>query len=341
MTRALLDELLASPKTFFELMRRIDALAVAPVDAPYPSATGRHPGDRRRPSWLRLHQLARMDFAAAEVQEMECTEPRFDAEPFSLRVGIRHFGLFAPYGPLPLYITEEAQHERRKVFEQFFGHLTAELAWLDFKAWSQMHPVVGCDVRERGNTFIRRLSSLAAVTASTARSAGDARRLETAHHIQTCRTHFAGIYVARHRPQHCLGAMLCKYFGVPVRVLPRTGGWRDVEPSAGRRRIVGGWLLGKRVFTPQAAMTLVVGPLNAGELHRFHRREPMARWMVGVAEDHACARVDARLVVDVITQRGMNGRIGKMRIGIDTWASPLDRVVRLTIHEPCTRSTAL
>jgi type VI secretion system protein ImpH len=335
MNRRLFADLLASPRHFFELMRRIDVLAQqakAPVPMTLEGAQA-----RRRPPWLRLQQHARMDFAPTEIADLEFVEPLFEGGASSLRVGMRHFGLFAPYGPLPLYMTEHAQHEAREVLEQFFGHLTAELAWLDYKAWAQMHPVVGCDASAQECTFVKRLSSLAAVDLAV--SLDTAQCAETAKHIRMCRTHFAGLYAAKHRPLPDLAAMLRKYFRIPITVLARTGGWLELETPKTVKPVVGRWFLGRRVFAPQAQMTLLVGPICAQQFPRFHRRQAITRWLIAVAEDYTCGLVDARLMVDVRTQAGMNGRIGKMRVGVDTWASPVDRLVRLCIHEPSMRSS--
>jgi type VI secretion system protein ImpH len=340
MNRALVADLSLSTKSFFGLMRRIDAMAAtvsfgSDVEGHNTDDAGRA---RRRPFWLRLLQPARMDFAAAEVVDLEFIEGAFESDLPILRVAMRHFGLFAPYGPLPIHVTEHAQHEQRAVFEQFFGHLSGELAWLDFKAWAHLHPVVGYDVRTRGNAFVGRLSLLANVRAASRQAIGDKQDIGTERHIRACRTHFVGMYAGHHRPLHRLSAMLSQYFRVPVAVLPRAGGWQEVDKSGNRQYVAGRWLLGKRVFAPQSAITLLVGPIDAKEYPRFHRRQPTVRWMVGVAEDYAGGRVDARLVVDVITHPGMNGRVGTMRIGIDTWVSPIEQIVRLTIREPSMRS---
>jgi type VI secretion system protein ImpH len=337
MKTSLFADLLALPRTFFELMRRVDVLAAVQSKSSWSVEAVGTPV-RRRPSWLRLQQRARMDFAAAEVADMECVEPLFEGEASCLRVGIRHFGLFAPYGPLPLYVTEHARHEAPVAFEQFFGHLTAELAWLDYKAWAQMHPVVGCDVPERGNSFVKRVSSVAAVELAADLGAGQCR--ETAKHIRLCRTHFAGLYAAKHRPLPCLAAMLRKYFHLPITVLPRAGGWLEIEKPDSAKPTVGRWFLGRRVFAPQAQMTLLVGPVSAQQFPRFHRGQALSRWLLAVAQDYASGLVDARLMVDVQTQAGMNGRIGAMRVGVDSWASPVDRLVRVCIHEPSMRSSS-
>jgi type VI secretion system protein ImpH len=330
-------------RSFFELMRRVAVMAAAMPSRPSierSRADGASGGARRRPYWLRLLQPARMDFAPTEVVALEFAERQFENDDPILRVAIRHFGLFAPYGPLPIHVTEQALHEQGAVFEQFFGHLTGELAWLDFKAWSHLHPVVGYDVKTHGNAFVQRLSLLANVNATPrpGTETGDRSDTGTEYHIRVCRTHFVGAYAGSRRPLHGLGAMLGKYFRAPVAVLPRTGGWQEVDKSRNQQYVVGRWPLGRRVFAPQSAMTILVGPIDAKEFPRFHRRQSMVRWMVGVAEDYAGGRINARLVVDVVTHPGMNGRVGAMRLGIDTWVSPVEQTVRLTIHEPYLRS---
>jgi hypothetical protein len=81
-------------------------------------------------------------------------------------------------------------------------------------------------------------------------------------------------------------------------------------------------------------MTLLIGPIDADEFPRFHRHQAVSRGMVAVAEDYAAGRVAARLQVDVRIRPGINGLIGRMRIGIDSWVTPVEKTVRLTLHEP-------
>lgn len=294
---------------FFQLMRGL------------PSGEG-----RRAPAWLRLYQPARMDFAPAEVASVERIDGRFEDGADVLRIAVRHFGLFAPYGPLPIHITEQAQHEARETFEQFLGYLSAQLSWLDFRAWADLHPIVGLCASPEGNAFLRRVSTLG----------GAANRSNHAvdPHVGGCRAQFVGAYASRHRTPSRLSAIFRRYFGVAAQVHLRTGGWQRLSPTGKGRPAIGRWILGGRVLSPQSCIDIVVGPVDAAQMHQFRRGGDLARAMVAVSQDYTGCKIHTRLIVEVRTHTGMNGRVGAMRTGIDSWASPLEQLVRVTIHEP-------
>ena len=311
--------------SFFQLMRDVSLMPGAGEESQALLGAAMRPWGRRPPAWLRLHQPARLDFAPSEVASVEWADTKADARRSVLRVGVRHFGLFAPYGPLPIHVTEHAQAGARNAFEQFLGFLCAELAWLDFRAWAHLQPAVGFDDSRNGNAFVRRLSLLAGV---------EGNRQSTDAHVEICRTHFVGSYASRHRPPQQLSATMSRYFGVKVGVRPRTGGWLPVSPVAGGKRVARRWILGSRVFAPQSTLDLVVGPIDASELHRFRRGGELVRSMVAISEDYTGRKVSTRVIVDVRTRPGINGRLGLMKAGIDSWASPVEQTVRRTIHEP-------
>lgn len=288
-----------------------------------------------RPVWLKLVQAARMDFTAREVESIEICPPMSDGQQAQLLVTIRHFGLFAPFGPMPLHITEHALrekiHERNAGFERFVAMLSADFAWLDYKVWSHMRPTTRGSHTCPENAFVRRVTQFAAVnangSASTGRSHADIARL---------RAQYPGLYANRQRPLHQLAKLLSRRYRVSVQAMLRTGGWQVVPTSRAAstsRPRLGQWLLGSRVFAPQTAFTLLIGPLEMHELAYFHRTQPELQTLVDIARDYIGDRLDVRVAVDVHTRRGTNGAIGHMRLGIDTWASPTDRRMRVIVHE--------
>lgn len=307
---------------FFELMRWLES-------GWPPSSTSPTGGtERRRPMHLlRLPQAARLDMAPAELAP---NPTRSDAEgERPLTVALRHFGLFAPYGPLPIFVTELAGADRRAALERFLGLLSGNLAWYDYKAWSALHAVVSLDRSSEGGTFVRQLRTLSNAQAS------DGTTSARAAHRQRCRTHHPGMYVGPRRTLQGLQDLLADYFSLPVAVLPRTGGWRHTGAHPQKARVLGRWTLGQRIFDPAALATLRIGPVDPKAFTRLRRRGDLLKAILEVADDFARHGIDFRVEVDVRTRRGMNGQLGAMHLGQDTWASPLDAIKRVNVHEPC------
>jgi len=335
---ALLRGALSPAKPFFHLMQEVDRIALQ--EAKTAGVETSRASMHHRPAWLKLVQPARMDFAAREVESIEICPPASDGQQSQLLVTIRHFGLFAPLGPMPLHITEHALrekiHERNAGFERFAAMLSADFAWLDYKVWSHMRPTTRGSHARPENTFVRRVAQFAAAKAN-----GSASTDKSQAEIARLRAQYPGLYTNRQRPLHQLAKLLSCYYRVSVQALLRTGGWQVVPPSRAAstsRRRLGQWLLGSRIFAPQTAFTLLIGPLEMHELAYFHRTQPALRTLVDIARDYVGDRLDVRVAVDVNTRRGMNGAIGRMRLGIDTWASPTDRLIRVIVHEVNMRS---
>ncbi|VWC32015.1 type VI secretion protein [Burkholderia lata] len=299
-------------RTFFELMRRVDML-VRDRGGPVWQA-------RRSPSWLRIEQSAEMQFASTEVSTV-----RVEAGDH-LQVGVvqRHFGLFAPYGPLPLHVTEHAMQEkhfeRNAAFERFVNVACGDLAWLYYIAWSSMHPVLGYE-RAR-NPFVERVTALA----NASGHAGD-------RDVQACRRAFPGLYCSSRRSLVDLRRMMAHYFRVPLRIVPRYGRWIPVPPAPGGGRRLGAWRLGARIWDVQHSMEIVIGPIDADEFHRWQHRSAAAMAVCAVATDFVDGRIDLVIKVQVRTRPELAGKVGSMRVGVDAWCRPGQALRTLTIYE--------
>jgi type VI secretion system protein ImpH len=316
---------LTPTKRFFELMRRIDALQAQRPAGPRAAAG-------RRPGWLRMEQSAAMHFASAEVTHVTVLPQPFgaaDAWP-DLRVVQRHFGLFAPYGPLPLHFTEHAmlekRYERNPAFEQFLNLVSTDMAWLHYRAWSSMHPALGYE-RAR-HPFLARIGSLSRADANSC-----ADDQADAAHPARCRRSWPGLYVGPQRPLAGLQRLLRRYLQTPISTMPRGGRWLSVPTGIAQGKRLGRWRLGSRVWDAQNTLDIVVGPIDADQFHLWHRRAPAVRALVAVVTDYAAGAVQPAVHVLVRTRPEMAGRIGRMRVGVDTWAHPGHQLARLTVHE--------
>ncbi|KVQ20018.1 type VI secretion protein [Burkholderia ubonensis] len=285
---------------------------------------------RRSPAWLRIEQSADMKFASTEVAQVRVEPPRLievDDHPH-VSVIQRHFGLFAPYGPLPLHVTEHAMQERRfernAAFERFLNLACGDLAWLHYIAWSSMHPVLGYE-RER-NPFVERVTALANAHAPFGDDAA-------ANHTQVCRRAFPGSYCAPRRSLAGLQRVLARYFDVPLRVVPRYGRWMPVSPEPRGGRRLGAWRLGARIWDVQHSMEIVIGPIDADAFHRWQRRSAAAMAVCAVATDFVDGRIDPVIKVQVRTRPELAGKVGSMRAGVDAWCRPDHALRTLTIYE--------
>jgi type VI secretion system protein ImpH len=308
-------------RTFFELMRRVEALER--------ERAGSAANARRCPVWLRIEQPAEMHFASAEVASVRVARSRFAEADEHPQVDViqRNFGLFAPYGPLPLYVTEHAMQEKRfernAAFERFVNVACGDLAWLHYVAWSAMHPVLGCE-RVR-NPFVERVTSLARAKARPGEAADQ--------HAQACRRAFPGMYCAPRRSIADLQRILACYFKVPLRIMPRHGRWIAVPPARHRGRHIGTWRLGPRIWDVQHSMEIVIGPIDAGEFYRWQRRAAALMALCEVAADFVEGRVDPVIRIQVRTRPELAGKVGRMRIGVDAWSRPGHALRTLTVHE--------
>lgn len=315
---------LAPQKTFFELMRRAEALHRGNC------ATAKH---GRRPAWLHLEQMPAMHFASTEVAEVKIDSDYSDPTAFpEVIVKHRHFGLFAPYGPLPIHVTEHAMRERKfernGAFEDFINLISGNFAWWHYCARSSMDPVLGYDYTR--NPFVARLTAHAHV-----HDADYSKNIDrdVALHVQWCRQAYPGAYMSRSRPLSTLQRMLRTYFGVPLQLRPRRGRWIPVRNKGQQSNRLGRWRLGSRVWDVQYALEILVGPLDAEALQNWRHGALGTRAMALIVADYAEGRIQPVVMVQVRTHPDLIGKVGKMRLGIDTWCRPDNALHTFTVYD--------
>ncbi len=312
-------------KSFFALMRSTEALNLAGG-----LTNERDRLARRQPAWLVLEQCADLAFAAGEVESVRLLADPFDANATpQVVVRQRNFGLFAPYGPLPLYVTEHAmvqsRFERNAAFERFVNLVCAHLAWSHYCAWSALHPVLGYE-RPR-NIFAQRVGQLsnAPQSAAQGQAGGD--------HAGACRAAFPGLYAARQRPLAPLRRLLAHYFQVPVQVQPRAGRWMNVPNKGWDARCLGQWRVGHRVLDAQLQTHIVVGPLEAEAFLQWKRKSPCVAALIQIANDYSNGHIQPLVTVQIRTRAAMAARIGAMSLGHDAWAHPGESIQTLTVFD--------
>jgi type VI secretion system protein ImpH len=315
--RHLSDRSAAAGQTFFSLMRRVDATL---------RQLGRH-----RPDWLRIETRADMSFAGGEIAAVE-VERDDDGAVASLGVMQRHFTLLAPYGPLPLHVTEHVLHERiferNRAFERFLSLLAADLAWLHYRAWADMHPALGHErirhpFAERLHALVDPLRPGAADGASSA--------------VQVFRRNHPAVFIRRGRSLTGLQRLLTEHFGLPVQVKPWQGQWwshkADTTP-----RTLGRWRMGRRAWEVQHLVALEVGPIDADQFHLWRRGSVVVDDLVRIVADYTEGRVGAAVHVWIRTHPDMAARLGRHRLGTDFWTHPDHRHRRVTVFDARTTS---
>ncbi|WP_158239887.1 type VI secretion system baseplate subunit TssG [Erwinia sp. B116] len=266
-------------------------------------------------SRIRITQRADAAFAPREVADVQTNDGR-------LEVITRYFGFFAPYGPLPLYVTEHAHAEafsqRNRAFEAFMAIFSQRLALFFYRAWSQLNPIVGHDRPPEQNRFDRRLRMVAGIPA--------AQPLET--HLSRLRLAWPGAWLPGRGSVAELQRMLTHYFSVPVRVRTRQGRWIGDEPGVHPvGNLLGATRLGRRFYDAQHAVRIDIGPLDASEYSTFQRGAPA---LLSLA--HCCrAFFRHRYVMDIVllirTSPAMACRLGQGRAGRSGWLQAREKIV--------------
>ncbi len=316
-----------APKThYFELMRAIERDWVASLP---PSDDGQ--ALRDMPSHVRIEQPPLMGFAATEVESAVWETGALADAPAVLRVRQRGFGLFAPYGPLPIHVTEHAFHERvlhkSAAFEAFVNGLVERLAWSYYCAWSSMHPVLGWE-RSR-NAFRERLDSL---------SRSDRRSLhpERGGHADAalrCRQSYPGLYFGATRTLGALQSLLGRHFRHTVRVLPRARQWLPAPAKRQRGVRLGHWRLGARMLDAQQHVQIEIGPVSAAEYAHWRRNGPALQALLAIVVDYTDGRVSPLVDVLVRTSAQHAARTGAWQLGVGGWLSPNGRIDRQRVFE--------
>lgn len=202
------------------------------------------------PARLRIRQRASLAFAPREAAEVRQNEEVLD-------ITLRHFGFFAPYGPLPLSVTEHARNEELSnnsaAFSDFLSMLTQRHALLWYRAWSQLNPMVSCDRPPSENRLKYKLQQISGIPDKAPGPAA---------HIRL-RQNWPAAWLPGRAALKDLSGMLNHYFGTPVQVRAFAGRWitpSESEPAnrLGQRSFL---RLGKRIFDAQHMLVIEIGPL--------------------------------------------------------------------------------
>lgn len=299
---------LSASQDFFELLRRIER---ASPHEPRLGTSGVR--SHRR---LSIVQPADMAFAPREVADVrqQLNEPGDEPQ---VTITCRHFGLFAPYGPLPIHVTEQARNEllakRNRAFQDFASILSQRMAILHYRAWAQLNVAVGHD-RTTANPFLHHIRQIAGVSAQQPLNP----------HIVRVRTLFPGAYLPGQGSLWKLQEILQHYFSVPIHLIPHKGLWIDDARYTENQRMgkLGTTRMGRRFFDVQHSLVVNIGPVSDPEYLNYQRGSERLKTLVHLCHDFVRHRMILDVNVLIQTSPHMACHLGKGNLSRHCWLKP-------------------
>ncbi|VTU38944.1 type VI secretion protein, family [Variovorax sp. PBL-E5] len=258
---------------YFAVMRRLESLAAASPRWGHALLPSAEP--------VRVGQEPSLSFAPASFSRFE---PATADSPPRLRQ--QFFGYLGPNGPLPVhlsdFIRERTLNHGDPTWLAFLDTFSHRFALYFYRAWAQSRPAVGLD-RPGEDGFRRHVGALVGI--------GTEARQQRDEIHDDARLHFSGWLARRVHNAEGVEAVLCSYFGVPVRLEPWVGHWMPLPAEELTRlgrgeasRTMGlGAMLGRRAWDRQHRVRLHLGPLSLERYREFlpigAARPALQRWM--------------------------------------------------------------
>lgn len=308
---------LSNRQDFFELLRRIER---AQPDAPRLGG-----GNDRSHDRLSIIQPADLAFASREVVDVEQKPPQ-------VIIRARHFGMFAPYGPLPIHVTEHARSEdiakRNKAFQQFVSIMSQRFAVLHYRAWSQLHTMVGHDHDDQKNPFLCHLWQAVGMTPVVG----------TSRHVQRLRTAYGGAYLPGRRSLRQLQKILAAYFIVPVQITPRHAQWVDdgKQTDIQIMGVLGKTRVGRRFFDAQYGAYIEIGPLPSSQYQQYQRGSVRLQALVNICHDFMSHQLVLDISLLIVTEPDMAMQLGNKCLSKDGWLKPKAGTYKQRVYQSAT-----
>lgn len=304
---------------FFELLRRIDRSWKDNIRL----------GDSndKYPMKIRIDHPADMSFATREVVSVRQIHKYRNILP-SVYIESRHFGLFSPYGPMPIYVTEHARSEiilkKNKAFERFMAILSQRLAIFQYRAWAQLHVAVGYD-KEKANPFKNRLDQLI----------GLGLPMYIMDHIAKLRRSFPGAYLIGKKSFFQLQKILSKYFQIPVSIIKNQASWIYDSDSSKYQKMgkIGNVRLGKRIYDVEHSATINVGPFFDISYEDFSKAQDKLNLLIDICNDFVNYLVKFNVYIIIKLNKGYSANLNKARIGNNSWLKPNDNMYKKLVYK--------
>ena len=243
---------------------------------------------------LRFAVQTSMAFPASPVVEVEA-----GSEGAPTRMTVSFLGLIGPLGVLPDSYTELAIHQKAfgdPSFAAFFDIFHHRLLSLFYRAWKKHQFVIGYEEtqkrlgeRDAISTYLLDLIGM-----------GTSHLQDRLPFPDQTLLRYAGLLAQRPRSAECLRALLHDFLGAPVVVEQFLGRWHDLDveefcelgigdPSS---QLGDGAVAGDKVWSRQAVVRIVIGPLTSEEFLQFlpdgdtfHQAAELIRWFLGPTID--------------------------------------------------------
>jgi type VI secretion system protein ImpH len=307
---------------FFDLMRRIEVLAMVAADAP---GVGRSSRPREDP--VRFAQEPSLAFAPRTIHGVK-------TRAGITRMAVNFMGLLGPQGPMPLHFTEYVRsrelHHQDPTWARFLDIFNNRMVGLLYRAWAMNRPVVGRDAtaagageRDRFAAYVGSLFGLG-IAAVYDRDAvpDDAKRF------------FSGRLGNQTRCPEGLAAVLRESFGTFVRIEEFVGRWSPL-PAQSRTRLGvkgvstlggpdgGSVIVGDRVWECQSTVRVVLGPMPWSAYDNLLPGrvgyERLVAWLAMFGGIEMSWEVVLVLRKEDVPQARLGGGGGGVRLGYSAW----------------------
>jgi type VI secretion system protein ImpH len=267
---------------------------------------------------VRLAQEPGMHFESASLTAFEAGSGERPA-----RLSVRFFGLLGPNGPLPLHLTEYAQHRQRqhkdRTFARFLDIFHHRMLSLFYRAWANHQPTVSFD-RRHADRFSAYVGALVGLGMSALRNRDAIDDLT--------KFYYCGHLSLQTKPSDGLQAVLSGFFGVPVRIDEFVGGWMElpekvrsrlgVDPDNG---VLGESVtIGTRAYGRQHMFRIVLGPLSLPDFESFLPPRERTRLLVALVRNYIGDEMDWKLALILREEEVPMVRLdGRYHLGWTTW----------------------
>jgi type VI secretion system protein ImpH len=244
---------------YFAVLRRLEAAAATTPRWGRALLPGAEP--------VRVGQEPSLSFAPAAFSRFE---PAAAHSPPRLRQ--HFFAYIGPNGPLPVhlsdFIRERSLNHGDPTWLAFLDSFLHRFSLHFYRAWAQARPAVALD-RPHEDRFRLQVGALVGV--------GTPGRIGRDEIHDDARLHFSGWLARRVHNAESVEAVLCSYFGVPVKLERWVGHWMALPAGELTRlgrgessRSMGlGAMLGTRAWDRQHRVRLHIGPLDLAQYRMF------------------------------------------------------------------------
>jgi type VI secretion system protein ImpH len=281
--------------------------------------------ERASPPLVRFRAYNSLAFPASAVASLE---QETGSAP---QMAVTFLGMTGPHGTLPVAYTEIAIDRAcfgDRSFADFLDIFNHRLIELFFEAWKKHRFVIGYEISRR-----KPQNSLDGFTACLfdvigMGTAGLRGRLPVP---DLGLLHYAGLMSQRPHSADALRAFLQDYFAVPVTLEQFVGQWHGLEPEEACSLGSGeasselgiGAVAGDAVWSRQALVRVVFGPLHADQFRKFlpdgetfAGAVALIRWFLGGALDF---EIQATLLREEVSPCRLGDADAPARLGWSAW----------------------